>query len=103
DDDALHLEGPTEDACRLGELPGGDEPLELGGHARPIRRSASFGARARASPGRRSNASPTSSMRSGSASSTENGPTSSRRNVRQWPPSAVAIARTYRPELTRRS
>ena len=30
----------------------------------------------------------------GPASSTENGPTSVRRRVRQWPPSAAAIART---------
>ena len=33
----------------------------------------------------------------------ENGPTSVRRSVAQWPPSASAIARTYVPELTRRS
>src|SRR5581483_5130659 len=39
----------------------------------------------------------------GTASATENGPTSVRRKVRQWPPSATAIARTYVPELTRRS
>src|SRR5919201_1455260 len=41
--------------------------------------------------------------RSGSASSTENGPISVRRNDRQWPPRASATARTYVPELTRRS
>ena len=56
-----------------------------------------------ASAGSRSSASAGGSIRSGSASSTENGPTSSRRSVRQWPPSAAAIARTYVPELTRRS
>ena len=46
---------------------------------------------------------PAVSSRSGSASSTPNGPTSVRRSVAQCPPSAVAIARTYVPELTRRS
>ena len=38
--------------------------------------------------------------RSGSASSTENGPISVRRSVRQWPPMASAMARTYVPEPT---
>ena len=42
----------------------------------------------------RASASSAVSRRSGSASSTRNGPTSVRRNVLQWPPSAVAIART---------
>ena len=51
----------------------------------------------------RASASSAGTIRSGSASSTENGPTSRRRSVRQWPPSASAIARTYVPELTRRS
>src|SRR5215210_1536235 len=41
--------------------------------------------------------------RSSSASSTLKGPTSSRRSETQCPPSASAIARTYVPELTRRS
>src|SRR6185503_2943396 len=51
----------------------------------------------------RASASSAVSSRSGSASSTSNGPTAVRRSVAQWPPSAVAIARTYVPELTRRS
>ena len=42
----------------------------------------------------RANASSAGMKREGSASSTENGPISSRRNVRQWPPRASAIART---------
>src|SRR2546429_479719 len=57
-------------------------------------------------PHRRSSAASASSRgitRSGSASSTSKGPTSVRRSVRQCPPSASAIARTYVPELTRRS
>ena len=37
------------------------------------------------------------------ASATENGPTSVRRSVAQCPPSAIAIDRTYVPELTRAS
>ncbi len=41
--------------------------------------------------------------RSGSASSMENGPISTRRSVRQCPPRTSATARTYVPELTRRS
>ena len=49
----------------------------------------------------RASASFTAMKRPGSASSTENGPISSRRNVRQWPPRASAIARMYVPELTR--
>src|SRR5207244_12655698 len=40
---------------------------------------------------------------SGAASSTENGPTSVRRRVRQCPPRASAIARTYVPDPTRRA
>src|SRR4029453_4876570 len=42
----------------------------------------------------RASASSAGISRSGSASSTRNGPTSVRRNVTQWPPSAVAIERT---------
>src|SRR5207245_7650390 len=42
-------------------------------------------------------------IRSGSTSSIEKGPILVRRNDRQCPPSASAIARTYVPELTRRS
>ena len=53
--------------------------------------------------GSRASASSTGMTRSGSASSDGERPTSVRRSVRQWPPSASAIARTYVPELTRRS
>ena len=53
--------------------------------------------RLRRQPG---SASDTGSSRSGSASSTRNGPTAVRRSVVQWPPSAVAIDRTYVPEPT---
>src|SRR4051794_2366276 len=56
-----------------------------------------------AAPASRASASSTGTIRSGSASSTENGPTSVLRSVRQWPPSASAIERTYVPELTSRS
>ena len=42
----------------------------------------------------RASASSAGMKRPGSASSTENGPISRRRNVRQWPPRASAIART---------
>ena len=58
-------------------------------------RSRTAGAtRATASAGSRASASATESHPSGAASSTVNGPTAVRRSVRQWPPSASAIART---------
>ena len=53
--------------------------------------------------GRNGSASAGGRIRSSSASSTEKGPTSSRRSVRQCPPSASAIERTYVPDPTRRS
>src|SRR5215213_1610413 len=103
DDDARDLERTPEEACNVPKIAGSDELANLVRHPRPIRASASPGARARASAGKRSNTCTGGSIRSESASSTDNGPISSRRNVRQWPPSAAAIARTYVPELTRRS
>src|SRR4051812_37926691 len=84
------VEGPDRDRTRaLLELRG--RPCDLHGPLRPAGRPT----RASASSG--------GIIRSGSASSTRKGPTSVRRSVRQWPPSAVAIARTYVPEPTFRS
>src|SRR5439155_22193006 len=54
-------------------------------------------------PHSRASASSGGMNRSGSASSTVNGPISVRRSVRQCPPRTSAMARTYVPELTRRS
>src|SRR5207253_1148400 len=80
--------------------------LERQLHTSPARESASLGACASASAGRRRSASAGSTSAAFAtvdASPTENGPISVRRSVRQCPPSASAIARTYVPDDTRRS
>src|SRR6185437_5913632 len=69
---------------------------------RPVRIAAAPSA-ATSTAGRNGSASAGGTSRSSSASATENGPTSSRRRVRQCPPSASAIERTYVPDPTRRS
>src|SRR5262249_14445804 len=86
------LEHPTVSPVYAVEGADGDHPLarrELAGVERDLHSRAS--------------ATSAETMRSRSASSTENDPTSVRRRLLQCPPRASAIARTYVPELTRRS
>src|SRR6185437_5197254 len=61
---------------------------------RPVRIAAAPSA-STSTAGRNGSASAGGTSRSSSASATENGPPSSRRRVRQCPPSASAIERTY--------
>src|SRR3954471_7241757 len=84
-----HAPVPDVDAVERPDRDGARALLELRGGPRDLHaplRPAGSATRASASSG--------GIIRSASASSTRKGPTSVRRSVRQWPPSAVAIART---------